>query len=67
MINEGDCGAIGGMKIGRGNQVLGENLPQHHFVHHKYIAVTSVMNNVGPIPQDVKAVRDSLFVKGIHS
>jgi hypothetical protein len=29
MIGEGDCGAIGGMKIGRGN------LPQRHFVHHK--------------------------------
>jgi hypothetical protein len=26
MIDEGDCGAIGGMKI---------NLPQRHFVHHK--------------------------------
>jgi hypothetical protein len=25
----------GGMKIGRGTQVLWENLPQHHFVHHK--------------------------------
>jgi hypothetical protein len=35
MIDDGDCGAIGGMKIGRGNQVLGENLPQRHFVHHK--------------------------------
>jgi hypothetical protein len=23
------------MKIGRGDQVLGENLPQRHFVHHK--------------------------------
>jgi hypothetical protein len=23
------------MKIGRGNQVLGENLSQRHFVHHK--------------------------------
>jgi hypothetical protein len=29
MIDEGDCGAIGGMKIARGN------LPQRHFVHHK--------------------------------
>jgi hypothetical protein len=28
-------GAIGGMKIGRGDQVLGENLAQRHFVHHK--------------------------------
>jgi hypothetical protein len=27
MIDEGDCGAIGGMKIGRGTEVLGENLP----------------------------------------
>jgi hypothetical protein len=35
MIDEGDYGAIGGTKIGRGNQVLGENLPQLHFVHHK--------------------------------
>jgi hypothetical protein len=23
------------MKIGRGNEVLGDNLPQRHFVHHK--------------------------------
>jgi hypothetical protein len=29
MIGDGDCGEIGGMKIGRGN------LPQCHFVHHK--------------------------------
>jgi hypothetical protein len=35
MIDEGDCGAIGGTKIGGGTDVLGENLPQHHFVHHK--------------------------------
>jgi hypothetical protein len=35
MTDEGDWGAIGGMKIGRGTEVLGENLPQRHFVHHK--------------------------------
>jgi hypothetical protein len=35
MIDEGDCRAIGGMKIGRETEVLGENLPQRHYVHHK--------------------------------
>jgi hypothetical protein len=28
MIGDGDCGEIGGMKIGRGTDVFGENLPQ---------------------------------------
>jgi hypothetical protein len=35
MIDDGDYGAIDGMKIGRGAEVLRENLPQHHFVQHK--------------------------------
>jgi hypothetical protein len=35
MINEDDCGAIGGMKIGRETEVLGEILPHRHFVHNK--------------------------------
>jgi hypothetical protein len=26
---------VGGMRIGRGNEVLGENLPKLYFVHHK--------------------------------
>jgi hypothetical protein len=30
MIGDGDCGKIGGIKIGRGPEVLGENLPQRH-------------------------------------
>jgi hypothetical protein len=34
MIDD-ECEAIGGMRIGRGTEVLGENLPQRHFVHNK--------------------------------
>jgi hypothetical protein len=34
-IIDDDCGAIGGMRIGRETEVLGENLSQRHFVHHK--------------------------------
>jgi hypothetical protein len=35
MIGYGDCGEIGGMKLTGKTEVLGENLPQRHFVHHK--------------------------------
>jgi hypothetical protein len=35
MLGDGDCGEIGGMKIGRGTEIFGENLPQRRFVHHK--------------------------------
>jgi hypothetical protein len=34
MIDE-ECGVVGGMRIGRGTEVLGGNLPQYQFVHHK--------------------------------
>jgi hypothetical protein len=35
MIYDNECGAMGGMRIGRGNEVFGENLPRCHFVHNK--------------------------------
>jgi hypothetical protein len=35
MIRDSDCGAIGGMKIGKGIELFGDNLPQYRFVHHK--------------------------------
>jgi hypothetical protein len=31
MRDEGDCGVISGIKIGRGTEVLGEHLPQRYF------------------------------------
>jgi hypothetical protein len=34
MVDE--YGAFGGMRIGRGNIVLGENLPQCHFINYKF-------------------------------
>jgi hypothetical protein len=36
MICEGDCGAVGGMKIGKGNRSIRRNPPQRNFVHHNF-------------------------------
>jgi hypothetical protein len=41
MLGDGDCGEIGGMKIDRGSELLRENLPQRHFVHHKFHMTTA--------------------------
>jgi hypothetical protein len=30
MIDDDECGAVGGMRIGRRTKILGENLPQGH-------------------------------------
>jgi hypothetical protein len=34
--DDDDCGSIGGMLIGRGTEVLRENVPQCHFIYHKF-------------------------------
>jgi hypothetical protein len=34
MIDD-ECGVVSGMRIGRETELLRENLPQCHFVHHK--------------------------------
>jgi hypothetical protein len=49
MIGDGDCGEIGGMKIGRDSEVLGENLPQRHFVYHKTNMTRSVFEPGPPL------------------
>jgi hypothetical protein len=36
MIGEDECGEVGGMRIGRGKEVLEENQPQCHSVHRKH-------------------------------
>jgi hypothetical protein len=35
MIDDDECGAVGGMRIVGETEVLRENMPQCHFVHHK--------------------------------
>jgi hypothetical protein len=36
MTDDDVYGAVGGMKTGRETEVVGENMPQCYFVHHKY-------------------------------
>jgi hypothetical protein len=39
MVNDGECGAVGGM-LGKITYVLGEYLLQCRFIHHKSLAGT---------------------------
>jgi hypothetical protein len=36
MIDVAERGAVGGMRIGKGTEALGETLPQCHFFHYKF-------------------------------
>jgi hypothetical protein len=36
IIGDGDCGEIVEWRLAGETEVLGENLPQHHFVLHKF-------------------------------
>jgi hypothetical protein len=35
MMDDDECKAVGGMTMAGETEVLGENLPQRHFVRHK--------------------------------
>jgi hypothetical protein len=34
-MRDGECEAVGGWELARESEVLGENLSQSHFAHHK--------------------------------
>jgi hypothetical protein len=48
MIDDGDCGATGGMKICRGNRSTRRKPVLRHFVHHKYHMTKPVLE-IGPL------------------
>jgi hypothetical protein len=35
MIDDDECGAVGGMRLAGETEILGKNLPHYHFVLHK--------------------------------
>jgi hypothetical protein len=36
MIDDDECGAVGGMRIGRETEVIGDSLLQYYFARHVY-------------------------------
>jgi hypothetical protein len=76
MIGEGDCGEIGGMKIGRGNKSTRRKPAQCHFIHHKSYITRPGFETGAPrweasdgvaLAQRLLHIQSSLALKTLHS
>jgi hypothetical protein len=47
-VIDDEYGAVGGMRIGRGTEEIGENLLQHYFVHHKSHVILTGLEHGSP-------------------